>query len=78
MAEARCDRSDLLVSQCGHCRGYDYYPYDRVDRVDVGVVIKAQYAGKCAQCGKHYPEGTTIGHANDVGWVSMECCGDAA
>lgn len=69
--------SDLLVSQCGHCRGYAGYPYDRIDRVDVGVIMQAQYAGRCAQCGKSFPEGATIGHAVDVGWVLMECCGDA-
>src|SRR4051794_11532490 len=75
----RCVITELITDQCGHCiekeRGY---PYDSIDRVDVGVIIKANYDGKCGQCGKRYEAGAEIGRSDECGWVLMECCGTRA
>jgi hypothetical protein len=70
---ARCERTDLLVEQCAHCRG----------RVDVeaidwsGVVVRqvigARFDGRCALDGRHtIHEGDRIGRV-DEGWCCTTC-----
>lgn len=62
--------SDLLMSQCGHCRGHSGGGYFEhvVERQMV-----AKFGGSCAACGERVVAGeTTIGLAED-GWVCEAC-----
>lgn len=57
MSQTCCERTDLLVEQCSHCRGLDERP--RVPRWS-GSEREAMYPGSCACCGQHFPAGTLI------------------
>ena len=80
-AEARCDNTDLLISQCAHCRGLADIEtqalLDRAALIATGQWFPARYAGKCTQCGERFGEGAAIGGftVETGGWVA-ECCGD--
>lgn len=74
MSEVRCERTDLYVSQCGHCLGI--VGRSPQEHYEVSVVIPSKFAGRCQGCGTRYDEGSMIGHSNEAdGWVLMECCG---
>ena len=72
-SEKRCERSDLFVSACAHCR--DVPPSFADHDYEVSVVIGANYAGRCQGCGQSYDVGAMIGRSEEAGWVLMECCG---
>lgn len=41
---------------------------------DVCMRITSRFSGRCANCGKPYPEGALIGHSDEAGgWVGS-CC----
>lgn len=41
---------------------------------DVCMQITSLFSGRCAGCGKPYPEGALIGHSDEAGgWVGS-CC----
>ena len=78
MTEDRCERTDLYVSQCGHCRGH-VAPDEEAARDRASVVgepgwIEAVYRGKCSNCGDWFPEGTPIRRTGG-GWLAA-CCAD--
>lgn len=67
----RCDLTDLPVDGCAHCRGISDEP---ATVEDVRMQITSRFSGRCANCGKPYPEGALIGHSDDAGgWVGS-CC----
>ncbi len=47
---ARCERSDLLVDQCAHCRGDELSPAS--DWVIALPLWRARFDGVCARCSK--------------------------
>ncbi len=47
----RCELTELLVSDCAHCRGLKNEPRG---------CFPARYAGKCFICDEWYPVGTRI------------------
>lgn len=56
MAEARCERTDLLVSQCAHCQGHDIRGFDllgdrsRTDGTRTSAPFQARYRSGCGCC----------------------------
>ena len=70
MSEERCERSELPVSMCAHCKGVD--KVETFEHV-VEKKIIAQYSGSCGSCGDRVEAGvTTIGLSED-GWVCEGC-----
>jgi len=70
VSEPRCERSELLVSQCAHCKGLD-----KAETFEYVVEQKmlAKYPGACSACGDRViPGETTIGLSED-GWVCEGC-----
>lgn len=62
----RCDRTDLLVSDCDHCRRPKSPPapvtpgleeLDFGDQGDVGPVFTARYYSDCPECGNKVEPG---------------------
>lgn len=55
MSEERCERSDLIKSQCSHCQGLDGKsgPYEKPTRIlpnDRVTGFPASYEGHCDLC----------------------------
>lgn len=74
---ARCDLTDLLVTDCAHCRKTpDPFatPTTRRGNGTPGPAIAARYPGKCV-CGESFPVGESIRADGDGGWLSA-CCDD--
>lgn len=72
MSEERCERSDLLASQCAHCRG------DVLESEPDFVVVArfpAKYAGVCAACGEPFEVEDRIGRTDDGDYVCEVCAG---
>lgn len=74
----RCDLSELLVTDCAHCRKTQD-PFAEPTRTHrgggtMGPPITASYPGKCA-CGEWFNAGEPIRADGDGGWLAR-CCGD--
>jgi predicted RNA-binding Zn-ribbon protein involved in translation (DUF1610 family) len=70
--ELRCERTELLVEQCAHCRP----PVDdQVPDEDIEVVWRgiARYDGQCPGCGGRIREGDPIARTGDNRYVCEEC-----
>lgn len=82
MSEARCDKTDLLVTDCAHCRGNDRTIEEQFTaeaalrkaayEAAPGWII-SRYPGDCAECGERFEAGEMIYKLLDVGWIST-CC----
>jgi hypothetical protein len=75
--EQRCERSDLPVSMCAHCRGLDHVPTpiddDPFDAPsDLGPTIAAKFDSECGNCGDPIAVGEPITSAYE-GWVHERC-----
>lgn len=70
MAE-RCERTELLVDQCAHCRGVTE-PVPA--RTPYGPRFTAQWPGFCSCCGDEFASGEKI-RADGCGGYLAECCG---
>jgi hypothetical protein len=46
--ELRCDRTELPVSMCAHCRGHD--DPMKLSTGEFGVPFIASYDGRCGAC----------------------------
>lgn len=80
MTEPRCEKTELLESQCAHCRGLLDPEAEalqhRATLMVTGEYFPAKYAGKCARCGDWFREGAAIrGAAGEPGWLA-ECCAE--
>lgn len=63
----RCEVTDLLKSQCGHCRG-------SAERPVRGPWFTARYDGKCdGPCGQEFEAGDTIRSDGEGGWLCQDC-----
>ncbi len=77
--EERCERTELPVSMCAHCR-----PTPSIDEEIAQHRARllasrrgwfvAQYAGRCAGCGEPYPPDTAIRRTTS-GYIA-ECCSE--
>lgn len=68
--EARCGMSDLLVSQCGHCRNSpDPFAFEHV----VERQMVAKFPGSCGACGDEIVVGKTTIGLSESGWVCEGC-----
>jgi hypothetical protein len=56
MAVERCDYSDLIKTECAHCKGYKEPPPPIVE----GPSFVAQYDGFCHECGDRILPGEKI------------------
>jgi hypothetical protein len=70
MAE-RCERTELLVDQCAHCRGVTE---PAPARTVLGPWFPAGYPGWCSGCGQVFGQGDMI-RADGCGEYLADCCG---
>jgi hypothetical protein len=67
--EERCEASDLLVSQCAHCR-----PKPARDTSGFGVWITAGFDSDCdGPCGGGISEGDACRSDGEGGWLCRNC-----
>lgn len=73
MTEARCERSDLPVPMCAHCRGHQD-PLGRLGEDDVGPLFTASYRSRCDRCdGDIHPGDTIAAFIDEAGYACEEC-----
>lgn len=70
MAE-RCERTELLVTDCAHCRNLPDPPTERGER---GPWFAARFLGRCSNCDVYYAPGDDI-RADGHGGYLADCCG---
>lgn len=71
MTEPRCDRTDLPVSMCAHCRGHDVTPSTARD---YEPLFTARYDGRCAECDDPIDAGERIAPlADGSGYIHEDC-----
>jgi hypothetical protein len=70
MAEPRCELTDLLVSQCGHCRPPAEPP---PPELDVGPWFAAGYPGRCSLGEETIREGDRIRADGEGGYLCRAC-----
>ncbi len=87
VTEERCERSDLLVSQCAHCQGHE--PTTGTVTAEIlrgasarapirlgrATAVRAQYPGRCAADARHRIEEDDWIYSSDAGWLCRECSG---
>jgi hypothetical protein len=73
MNEERCPVTELIVSQCAHCRRL---PVDPFADTESPKWFTARYDGTCAQCGQRLVPGQTIGAGDDHGFICSHCGGE--
>lgn len=70
MADTYCERTDLLVSACAHCRGVpDIAPRPGV----LGPLFEARFGGGCSECGGGIRAGDRIRADGDGGYLCAGC-----
>lgn len=63
----RCERTDLLVDQCAHCRGHDQKPVTDWAAIRVHHSMSANFYGRCALDPDHrIAEGDWISRTDEV------------
>lgn len=67
--EPRCERTELLVSQCDHCR-----PKPPVAKPEISYRFNAMYPGRCSICDFGFYEDTRIGRLADGDLACPDCC----
>lgn len=67
--QARCELSDLLISECG-CRVHK--PEVKAETT-VKVWFLAQFDSRCQECGDKMTKGDRIGRTADGEYVCEEC-----
>jgi hypothetical protein len=76
VTEPRCERTELLVSQCSHCRGDEDLPGNRDALPPPSAWTTARYEGHCPECEGDIDVGDRIALCGDV-WVCGSCGGAA-
>lgn len=69
--EARCEKTELFVSQCAHCRHIE--APSRIATGEFGVRFRAQYDGTCASCLGPIEQGEIIARLFDGGFACEGC-----
>jgi hypothetical protein len=70
----RCERTDLLASDCAHCKGLDEQKPTR-RKPEMGSWFPARYDGHCSDCKTEFVAGEQIRSDGETGYVG-ECCGE--
>lgn len=70
--ESRCEVTELLVSQCGHCTGRTG-DEGTGEKRDLGPWFGARYAGKCADCGERFGMQDRIRADGEGGYLCAGC-----
>jgi hypothetical protein len=85
VTEERCERTELIVSQCAHCLGHTEPVVDEVEldgrkRADAtfGPVVEARFPGRCPWCDETIRAGELIakvetGANSAPQWVCAGC-----
>jgi hypothetical protein len=84
VTEERCERTELIKSQCAHCLGHADPAVDveperrRFDRGAGGPTIDASYPGRCPECDEPIRVGDPITLTGGVSntatyWVCAGC-----
>lgn len=76
MREARCTVTDLIESQCAHCRpapARDALSDFLTQPSQLGPWFFASYPGACTECGCKFDAGDMIRAAVDSGYIA-DCC----
>lgn len=68
MSEPRCEKTDLLESQCSHCRGLDSLPTPRVI-----TRFEAKFTSWCALCGGTIERGDSAAYDADNDVICHDC-----
>jgi hypothetical protein len=69
--EPRCEKTEMLVRDCSHCRGHDDFhegdwPAD--------PPFPARYGGRCERCDHGFAEGDSIRRLQDEpGYIHNRC-----
>jgi hypothetical protein len=73
-AGSRCEKTDLLRSQCGHCTGREGKPEaSELDPRSFGPWFAARYDGECGNCGCEFQAGDSIRSDGAGGWLCGGC-----
>lgn len=74
----RCELTELLVSDCAHCRGLSDLDPEQVPAAggtgELGPLFFANYPGRCSDCREPILTGDQI-RADGAGGYLGECCG---
>lgn len=71
--EARCEKSDLYVSQCAHCRGHVLDLDVDPDAPVITARFRARFPGVCPNCEWEYGVGDLIGRTADGARLCERC-----
>lgn len=74
MADTRCDVTDLIATQCAHCRPAPAEPERSTSPGDYGHVFTARYPGVCSEGGDRIHEGDLIRYCGYEGAYAHDEC----
>lgn len=83
--EERCDKTDLLKSQCAHCRPAAAPNIESSSLTNFGELLAksqqgrwftANYDGDCSVCGEDFEQGDDIRADGSGGWQGRYCCAE--
>jgi hypothetical protein len=82
-SEERCELTELIKTQCAHCRAprRPHQPQfveavfaPTPDKDDVIVAtFQAQWPGKCAECGDYFPRNATVSRTRAGDLLHVDC-----
>jgi hypothetical protein len=72
-AADRCYLTDLLITQCGHCKGLQTVEQQASNELRPGPPFTSRYDGTCSSCGIEFWPGEMIRADGAGGWLA-ECC----
>ncbi len=65
--DERCEVTDLLKQQCGHCQDV------QETKPEYGPWFQARYDGECDGCGEEFERGDTIRSDGEGGYLFGDC-----
>lgn len=69
----RCERTELFVDQCAHCRGVPPPETLELNPYTFGPWFPARYDGECTECGVDFAAGDEIRSDGFGGWLCGDC-----
>jgi hypothetical protein len=74
MADTRCPITDLLPTECAHCRKLPDLEAPSTGLRLLGKAFPAAYPGRCAGCHRDFTAGTRIRCDLENGGYLADCC----